>query len=316
MAATYDDFRRVLQKHGLSEGNFSAADLALAQKSPDFGVTLANYKNDWKNAKTAEQKALINEQANALRQNYGGYTGGRDGSGYYAVDPLDTYGKTAMANLQGYDAFSFDASDPLYRQYLDNYLRNGQRAMRDTLGKTAAMTGGTPSSYAVSAAAQAYNDYAANAAEMIPTLRKQAYDEYLGGFGLERQKLADVQGQQQRSRDEEQRKTENARYDDALAYDRAWNEDARAYDRGEQARKNRLETEKLAYDRAAAEEQTAYQRALALRNLENAERSAALENARKVCAEAGVYTKEYAALIGHPEFAGLSYPQTTDPSVF
>ena len=40
-------------------------------------------------------------------------------------------------------AFSYaPASDPLYRGYADRYVQGGRLAMRDTVGQSAALTGG------------------------------------------------------------------------------------------------------------------------------------------------------------------------------
>ena len=39
--------------------------------------------------------------------------------------------------------FSYDpTNDPLYNIYKDRYIMNGQRAMQDTMGQAAALTGG------------------------------------------------------------------------------------------------------------------------------------------------------------------------------
>lgn len=85
----------------------------------------------------------------------------------------------AAANRQ----FTYDAStDPVYQAYLKQYAREGQRASANTLGQAAAMTGGRPSSYAVSAASQAGNYYAAQAADKLPELYQQAYQRYLQDY--------------------------------------------------------------------------------------------------------------------------------------
>ena len=46
-------------------------------------------------------------------------------------------------------AFSYDLNaDALYRQYRDQYIRQGRRAMEDTMGAAAGLTGGYGNSYA------------------------------------------------------------------------------------------------------------------------------------------------------------------------
>lgn len=77
------------------------------------------------------------------------------------------------------DPFSYDAeNDPLYQFYRDRYQRNGDKAMRDTLGAQAARTGGLSSSYAGSVAQQSYNDYMQGLNDIVPELYKLAYSMY------------------------------------------------------------------------------------------------------------------------------------------
>ena len=77
-------------------------------------------------------------------------------------------------------SFSYDPeTDPVYGSYRKAYTREGQRAMEDTLGRYAAMTGGMPSTAAVTAASQAGDDYAAKLADKLPELYQQAYQRYL-----------------------------------------------------------------------------------------------------------------------------------------
>ncbi len=75
--------------------------------------------------------------------------------------------------------FSYDAAaDPLYQQYQSQYQREGNRAMNDTLASAAANAGGM-NSYAVTAAQQANNYYAAQMGDKIPELYQLAYEMYL-----------------------------------------------------------------------------------------------------------------------------------------
>lgn len=50
-------------------------------------------------------------------------------------------------------------SDPLWQSAKDQYVHAGRRAMEDTMGQTAALTGGYSSSYAQSAGQQQYDEY-------------------------------------------------------------------------------------------------------------------------------------------------------------
>lgn len=80
--------------------------------------------------------------------------------------------------------------DPNYQQYREAYLREGQRAMQDTIGEVSARTGGLASSYATSAANQANNYYMAALADKIPELREMAYQAYLNEIQMDRDDLA------------------------------------------------------------------------------------------------------------------------------
>ena len=75
--------------------------------------------------------------------------------------------------------FKYDAStDPLFQQYRDQYLREGDRAMRDTMAEAAAGAGGM-NSYAITAAQQANDYYSSQINDKIPELYQLAYQMYL-----------------------------------------------------------------------------------------------------------------------------------------
>lgn len=84
--------------------------------------------------------------------------------------------------LQAYlnrEDFQYDLNgDALYQQYKDRYIHNGQRAMQDTMGQAASLTGGYGSSYAQSVGQQAYNSYLQQLGDVIPELYQLAYDRY------------------------------------------------------------------------------------------------------------------------------------------
>lgn len=77
------------------------------------------------------------------------------------------------------EPFEFNINtDKLYSQYADQYKRQGEAAMRDTVASAAANTGGYSSSYGINAGAQAYQSYLDRLNEMIPVLEQNAYDRY------------------------------------------------------------------------------------------------------------------------------------------
>lgn len=120
------------------------------------------------------------------------------------------------------DEFSYDyASDPLYQQYAKVYQREGDRATQNALADAAAMTGGLPSSYAVTAGTQAGNYYAAQLGDKIPELQQLAYSMYLDDID---QKIKDLGLVQQMD------ETQYNRYRDTVADNQyAYNMDYNIY---------------------------------------------------------------------------------------
>ena len=81
---TWDQVQKAITDNGLF---FSDADMALAQKNPDAGMSLVNYKLDYRNSTTDDQKALANAGAEKVRSDYGGYTAGSKGEQFYLNEP-------------------------------------------------------------------------------------------------------------------------------------------------------------------------------------------------------------------------------------
>ena len=264
---TYDQFQKAAQDSGLM-GEFSAADLSLAQRNPDAGMSLLKYKQDYHAATTDEARALANLGAEGVRSSYGNYTGGDNGGSFY-LDPLSPssfdggkaptyqnqyagdiadlweqqknygsydYGEAAPVYNNRYDDtiqdliqgilnredFSYDpATDPLYQNYRKQYTREGQRATADTLGQAAAASGGIPSSYATTAAAQAGNYYAAQMTDKIPELYQLAYNQYLNDYNMQLSDLGVVQGAEQSDYDKYLNELNQYNTDRAFDYN-AW----------------------------------------------------------------------------------------------
>ncbi len=90
--------------------------------------------------------------------------------------------------------FSYNPyEDELYEFYKQQYLREGSRAMEDLLGELSASTGGIASSYAVSAAAQARENYNHKLTDKIPELYEAAYEQYLDGIDTDESILKIIQ---------------------------------------------------------------------------------------------------------------------------
>lgn len=154
-------------------------------------------------------------------------------------------------------AFRYDPlSDPLYQGYRTQMVTEGERAMRDTMGQAASLTGGYGSSYAQGVGQLQYDYYLQRLGQVMPELYKAAWEKWSAeGDDLYRRFDASLDLRQ----DEEGRTRE--RYNQAVAIEQ------QAYDR-EQDRLNReTAAEQQAYqreqdrlNRADAREKLAYQR--------------------------------------------------------
>ena len=141
--------------------------------------------------------------------------------------------------ITGRPGFSYSPSDdPMYRSYADRYVQNGRLAMRDSMGRSAALTGGYGSSYAQSVGQQQYNEYLRSLGEVLPELYGLAWQRY------------SAEGEQLQK-----------------AYDLAWQRRENAYQRGRDAladerwaSEQELERQRWDSQQAAAAEKTAYQR--------------------------------------------------------
>lgn len=84
-----------------------------------------------------------------------------------------------MSRIQNRDKFSYDVdSDPLFQQALASAMSSGKSAMQDTMGQAAALTGGYGSTYATSAANQAYNSFIEDAYNNFPQYYQTAMEAY------------------------------------------------------------------------------------------------------------------------------------------
>ena len=236
---SWDQFEQAARGAGLYD-KFSEADLALARSNPNAGMSILSAKQQYGEAQSAEAKAAANARAEAIRSSYGGYTGGTSGS-YYNLNPLSPiqYQDSAReqqtrqrmeAAYQKMQAPYDPTTDPAYIAYRKQYLREGQRATQDTMAAAAAMTGGRPSSYAVTAAGQQGNYYAAQLTDKIPQLYEAAYNramqeyqqqanQYNQDRGFAYGQLTDEVQNQRNLRDEENQARQQALTNALKAYE-------------------------------------------------------------------------------------------------
>lgn len=103
-----------------------------------------------------------------------------------AQENMPTYGgtydqqlKDIMDKIQNRDKFTYDLNgDALYQQYKDQYIKNGNIAMQDTIGQAASMTGGYGNSYAQSVGQQTYQGYLGQLNDKVPELYQLALNQY------------------------------------------------------------------------------------------------------------------------------------------
>lgn len=86
------------------------------------------------------------------------------------------------------------ANDDLYQMYRENYMRQGDLAMRDTMGNVAALTGGYGSTYAAAAGQQAYDNYLANLNDAALEFADRAYSRYRDDIAERYNQLGAVTG--------------------------------------------------------------------------------------------------------------------------
>lgn len=208
MAKTFDE---LMKQYGHTK--IGEADMALGRNNPGALETILKERQNWANATTQEEKTAAHNRAENIRKAYGSYSGGGDGmKGQYSptyvkpnkaaensnVDalfnkfneayknPAPTWTPRYEAEIQGLlsdisnrKGFSYDMNeDPMYQQYRDQYIREGQRAMEDTAAQTAALTGGYGSTYGAIAAQQGYDNYLAGLNDRVPQLEQMAYGRY------------------------------------------------------------------------------------------------------------------------------------------
>lgn len=186
MAYTYDQFVTAATGAGLLD-KFDDDELRIVRSNPEYGMSALKLRQDLQGAKTTEQKMLAQESLNQLRKSYGGTvasstppasgTGGTAGSFQYGGE--NAYQKL-LGEVTNPAPFEYDHSkDPSFQAMKKTHLREAERATEDTMGSFAAMTGGVPSSAAITAASQAGDYYRSQLTDAIPQLQQNAYQRDL-----------------------------------------------------------------------------------------------------------------------------------------
>lgn len=146
-------------------------------------------------AQTAAAGATNGTKANANAAAASAFTGGYKvgntgnktaggGNATYAVnagnEPYVQQLNALYDQIMNRKPFQYDLnSDLLYKNLADSYTQAGQKAMRDTMGTAAGLTGGYGNSYAQMVGNQAYQEHLTALNDQIPSLYEQALNAYL-----------------------------------------------------------------------------------------------------------------------------------------
>lgn len=166
------------------------------------------------------------------------------------VNRYDDQIQTLLGQITGRKEFSYDPdTDPLYSSYAKQYNREGARASAAAMANAAAASGGIPSSYAATAAAQAGNYYAAQLADKVPELYQAAYNKYRNEHAMKLSDLAAVQSAEQS--DYDKYRTDLSQYNTDRSFDYGVWHDAQQMDSDDIRLAAELET--LAYNKYLAQ---------------------------------------------------------------
>ncbi len=122
-------------------------------------------------------------------------------------------GKRLYEEWSNREPFRFSPSnDPAYTAQRDALLESGERAMRDTVARASAATGGYGNSYAVTAGEVAYQKGTEGIAELIPSLYDLAFSRYQaeGEDLYDRMRVANELAKEERTLREKEEKKQQA----------------------------------------------------------------------------------------------------------
>lgn len=109
---------------------------------------------------------------------------------------------SGMDRLAEQKTWSYDpANDPAWQAARKQYLREAERGTRDTMASYAGMTGGVPSTAAVSAGQQAGNYYRAQLMDRLPEYMQQDYSRWANNREMDRADLQTLAALDQQAAD-------------------------------------------------------------------------------------------------------------------
>lgn len=156
----------------LREGKNGASAPAATQTGANTSTPASGYMSGYNYQKytPSENVQQYKNKLTGLENNkpdnfYSNYSGQVD-------DILDT-----ILNRPSFNENSVYKSD-LYKNYRENYVQQGQKAMRDATGNAAALTGGYGSTYAAAVGQQAYDSYLSQLNDRGLDIRDRLYSKY------------------------------------------------------------------------------------------------------------------------------------------
>lgn len=170
---------------GLNQGGTGGASAKSIWEGLDQGGTGGTDKTPkesiWKGLDKAGTSGTVAAAQNYLKSVINGGSGSGGGSsaggnygGDYSGQIADLYNQ-----IMNRPKFSYDPNtDPLYNAYRQQYMQNGQLAMRDAMGTAAGLTGGYGNSWGDTAGFQAYQAYLQALNGVLPELEQTAYGRY------------------------------------------------------------------------------------------------------------------------------------------
>ncbi len=137
-----------------------------------YGAATAAAVRDYQSRNALAADGVVGPQTmNSLFERGGGVA--------HYESPVGGRMATLYETMTNRPVFTYDPeNDAVYRYYRRQYTTAAAQARDDTLGRTAALTGGYASTYGQSAAQQNYLNYINKLWGVLPTLYQQAYNRY------------------------------------------------------------------------------------------------------------------------------------------
>lgn len=166
MASIYDEMKRKQAQSSAASPGSASKYTGMVGLSAGTQQNLGKLQQGYKPSDAVNQAQNYLSQVNAQKP--------ADYQSAYSPQLNDIYNK-----IMNRGEFKYDLNgDALYQQYKDQYMRQGQQAMMDTMGQAAALTGGYGSSYASTAGNQAYQQYLTQLNSIVPQLYDKAAARY------------------------------------------------------------------------------------------------------------------------------------------